>query len=96
MQNYYDENLINRTSAIMEILKINSPEKCKSLTESLGYAGPELYALKLTEWVNKNVQINPESAESLAIYSLLTARPIEDIKKQMQSNQQENIGVKTK
>lgn len=93
MQKYYNENLINRTNAIIEILKINSPEKYQDLENTLMYCRPELYALKLTEWVNNNVPINPESAESLAIYSLLTTRTINDIKRQMQSDMQQKNNI---
>ncbi len=79
-------DFFGRVSEMIEYLKENNPELHQDLLNKCVYWAPEVYPNNLSNWVNSRYPLNPNDVETLTVYSLLTNRPIEVLKQQMQEH----------
>ena len=76
----------SRMNAMIEVIRINNPEKFKDLNAKRGYWSPEATIAGFSEWVNANYTINPDDPVTLNVYSLLMNMPISEVKAKMQAD----------
>lgn len=74
-----------RAALIVKILEIE-PDLQQELGNSYPFWAPEIRPYKLSEWVCEKIPIDPNNDTIVEIYSLLTMRSKEDIKKQMEED----------
>lgn len=73
----------SRMNAVKEIIKLNYPEKYESISKNDSFWAPEIMPVEYSKWINQNIEINPDNAISLSIYSLLMNMPMEQLKEKM-------------